>query len=255
MNVAGLRRLAAGGTLIASLASIHCAPMRETRSETALSTTVARVAERRDGRSGLGWFRVRSEGDKARIEWIPSCSIVRTEHVVVREDVLRHPDTVGVVLEIATAAVGTAFLAYSFSDGSPSMGETSCSSSYPPQCESKSGLTGMAFIAGTPLFVAGGVSAAVDLASRRRETRIKQKSAQVADERPVPCRQIAAAGIRALLVIDHRQYSGGFDAAGVATITIPASVWEKHPKGLEGTLLLDGATAGSVLLTRDVRPN
>lgn len=126
MNKTRVGRLVSGGTLITALA-LGCAPMRETRSEAPLSKSVERVVERRDERSGVGWFKVRAEGSGVRIEWLPSCSIVQTERLTVREDVRRSPETGVLVLEIASAAVGAALLACSFSDGTPSMGESSCS--------------------------------------------------------------------------------------------------------------------------------
>ena len=243
----------AGVTLITALASCHCASMRETRSETRLSKSIERVAERRDERSGVGWFKVRAEGGSARIEWLPSCSIVQTEHLIVREDIQRSPDTGVLVLEIVTATVGATLLAYSFSDGKPSMGESSCTASDPPQCESKSGTTGAAFIGGMPLLLVGGISAAVALASKRRETRIRHTTVQVPSAQPVPCRQHRTAGISAALVVGENQYSGRFDTAGVAIIPVPESVWEQHPEGIKATLLLDGVAAGQVLLAPGVR--
>lgn len=152
-------------------------------------------------------------------------------------------------------SLGAALLAYSFSDGTPSMGESSCTASDPPQCESKSGTTGAAFIGGMPLLLVGGISAAVDLASKRRETRIRHTTAQVPSAQPVPCRQYRTAGISAALVVGEHQYSGKFDTAGVATIPVPESVWEQHPEGIKATLLLDGVAAGQVLLAPGVRPD
>lgn len=108
----------------------------------------------------------------------------------------------------------------------------------------------MAFIAGMTLLFAGGISAAVDLASKRRETRIRRSTAQVPGAQPVPCRHFPTAGISAVLVVGETQYSGRFDATGAATISIPESVWEQHPKCLEVALMINGVAAGHTLLAR-----
>lgn len=185
-----------------------------------------------------------------RIDWEPRCSVVEREHLVVREDLRRSPATDIVIAEAAVAALGGVLMAYSFTDGGPSAGSTSCDASYPSHCETENGLTGLAFVVGAPMFFGGAVAVAVDMAARRRETRTRQVTRQLPTARSDTCRERSIEGTEVALVVGSHTYAGRLDPGGSVRIPIPTAEWQQHPNDLHAALVVEGVEVGRVTIPR-----